>query len=452
MTSEPAQSFGRYRVTGLLGSGGMGVVHRAEDTVLGRPVALKLLSDELSNDHDFRERFGREAALLAKLDSPNVVHIYDFGEVDGTLFMATQLVDGSDLAQLLRTDGPLDLAATLDVVAQLCEGLSSAHEVGVIHRDVKPGNVLVRRRGRRLQAFLCDFGIAATAESEHTRAGGVVGSPAYMAPERHLGARPDIRGDVYSLGCVLWTLLVGRPPYGGSALEVGRRHIEDPLPRLAGDPAVAGRLNQVLGRALAKSTADRHRSVDEFAADLRSLPVPAEPVHLVAAADADESTAVDRTVVSPWAGEVTMFGARTTLLPPASPTTGAVPHPPETTSERPAPVSFSARDTRRIERVIAEVRETTGTSVSVYIGPTSPPPREFALRLHASLDRPRHGVLLMIDPVGRVFEIVTGDDVRRLLPDPYVADVARRMQATFAAGDLTAGLVEGVRDLGRLSG
>ncbi|MEZ0579872.1 DUF5130 family protein [Nocardioides sp. MH1] len=434
------QSYGRYQVTGLLGRGGMGVVHRAEDTVLGRPVALKLLSSALSDDAEFRERFGREAALLAKLDSPNVVHIYDFGEVDGVLFMATQLIEGGDLSEMLRDSGPLDLRQALDVVLQLCEGLGSAHETGVVHRDVKPSNVLVRRRGGRLQAFLCDFGIAATTESEMTRAGGVVGSPAYMAPERHYGARPDISGDIYSMGCVLWALVTGHPPYAGTPLQIARRHVEDPIPRLAGDSSVITDLNRLLGRALAKSAADRHATVDELAADVRALLPYADGSAPLAAASSDDDI-VDATVVSEWAGEVTMFGAHTTIVPPTATA--------ELSAQRPAePVRFTARDHRRIERAIDEVLTSTGTTISVYIGRTAPPPRPYALGLHATLDRAAHAVLLMMDPHARVFEIVTGGDIRGRLPDHYVARVADDMKRAFGAGELTRGLVDGIRALG----
>lgn len=441
MTTPLEASLGRYRIDGELGRGGMGVVHRAEDTVLGRPVALKLLSTRLSHDAEFRDRFSREAALLARLDSPHVVQIYDFGQQDETLYMVTQLIDGGDLSRLLAESGSLEPAEAIGVVLQVCEGLASAHEVGVIHRDVKPSNVLVRRRGGRLTPYLCDFGIAATADAEHTRAGMVVGSPAYMAPERHDGARPDVSGDIYSLGCLLFALLIGNPPFQGTPTQVMRAHLLSPPPRLTGTPPLADGLNAVLATALAKEPGHRYASAGALAAALDAIMVP--PGATVAVSEAvDDTIVTEPTVVSPWAAEVTMFGERTLLTLPAGATA-------ETNAPRP---SFSADDVAAIEGELATATARTGVAFSVYIGQSEPPAYRYAQRLHGTLGNPVRSVLFMIDPFTRVFHLVTGSELRTALTDRFVRTVADGMQAQFRRGAMREGLVDGVHTIARRLG
>ncbi|WP_193612286.1 protein kinase domain-containing protein [Nocardioides lijunqiniae] len=255
------QSIGRYRIDAVLGSGAMGVVYAATDTTLGRVVAMKVMSGALAASPEFRARFRREAEVLARLDSPHVVSIYDHGESDGLPYLITQLVAGGDLGVLLSARGPLPPRLALRVCAQVAEALSAAHAVGVVHRDVKPSNVLLRDPDAAdLHAYLCDFGIAQTDAGDATaltQAGGVAGTWGYLAPERGRGAPATPASDVYALGCVLWAALSGAPPYTGSDVEIALAHERGPVPRLASDSALARGLNRLLARALAKDPARR---------------------------------------------------------------------------------------------------------------------------------------------------------------------------------------------------
>lgn len=205
----PGETFGRYLLERELGQGGMGVVYAAVDTVLGRRVALKIVAPHLARDEEFRTRFAREAATQARLDSAHVVSIYDHGEHDGILYISTQLIDGVDLATLVAQRGALDPAMAVAVTEQLLAGLADAHRADVVHRDVKPANVLVTKEGA---AYLCDFGIATTAGQGLTRTGQVIGSLPWMAPERHYGKEAGPAGDVYSAGCLFWYALTGAAP------------------------------------------------------------------------------------------------------------------------------------------------------------------------------------------------------------------------------------------------
>lgn len=436
MDHTSATSLDRYLIGPELGRGGMGIVYRAEDAVLKRPVALKMLSAQLTHDDDFRSRFGREAALLAQLDSPHVVQIYDYGQQDDTLYMVTQYVEGGDLAQLLKREGPLPPPAAVAVMLQLCDGLSSAHDLGVVHRDVKPSNVLVRRRGDRLSTYLCDFGIAATAESEHTRAGMVVGSPAYMAPERHEGARPDVRGDVYSLGCLFWALLTGSPPYLGTPTQMLYAHLSAAPPQFAGDGPEVRSLNAILCRALAKVADERYPDAAALARDLEHLDPSALPETMQSLTPKDDHP----TVVSPWASDVTMFGEHTAIV-------DALGAPTLFEHRQTAAPAFSKDDIEVIEAEILSAGARSAMNFSVYIGHSEPPPEEYARRLHATLSQPADSVLLMIDPAARVFQIVTGSHLRGLLPDAFVQGIADQMKGRFGQGQMCEGLVQGVRAL-----
>jgi hypothetical protein len=263
--------FGRYRLTRELGRGGMGVVFAAHDTSLDREVALKIIAPQLAADDDFRARFRREALALSRIDSPHVVAVHDHGEHDGSLYLVTQLVAGGDLMQHLRRTGALAPDVAVDLVAQILSGLADAHGAGIVHRDVKPSNVLLRPRDGRLEAVLCDFGIATTTDDHVTRTGALVGSFPYMAPERHQGEPADGAADVYSVGCLLWTLLTGAPPYAGSDVEVALAHLQAPIPQLPPSGAAAAAVNDVLRRAMAKRPADRYRSARAMRHDVVAL-------------------------------------------------------------------------------------------------------------------------------------------------------------------------------------
>lgn len=255
----------RFVVGRQLGFGGMGAVFFATDTRFDRVVALKVMSDRIADASEFRARFRREADVLARLDSPHVTAIYDHGEDDGTLWIATQLVRGGDLGTLLHEQGPLTPRRAVQLCAQVAEALRAAHAVGVLHRDVKPSNVLLRDpEAEPLHAYLCDFGIADTGTERLTVAGGVPGTWSYLAPERAQGSPAAPTTDVYAVGCLLWACLAGQPPYTGSDVDVAIGHLERPVPQVPENAPGLADLNLVLRRALAKSPAERFQDAEEL--------------------------------------------------------------------------------------------------------------------------------------------------------------------------------------------
>jgi YVTN family beta-propeller protein len=252
---------GDFRIEGELGRGGMGVVYRATQLSLGRPVALKVIASGLAGDEGFRERFGRESRLAASLDHPNVIPVYAAGEHDGVLYIAMRYVEGTDLRALIRKESRLDPLRAAGVVAQVASALDAAHERGLVHRDVKPANVLVGARGGGEHVYLTDFGLTKRSASETslTGAGEWVGTLDYVAPEQVRGDVVDGRADIYALGCVLYEMLTGRVPFPReNDLAKLWAHISDDAPsalELAPDspPALAA----VAERAMAKDPADR---------------------------------------------------------------------------------------------------------------------------------------------------------------------------------------------------
>ncbi len=249
----------------------MGVVFRAEEENLGREVALKIIAPQVAHDPEFRDRFIREARAQASLESSHVVAVYAHGEEDGYLYIASQLVADGDLGRMVATAGPPPVVDALDIIEQVASGLTDAHDAGLVHRDIKPGNVLIRIRNGALHAYLADFGIARRFDADQTRAGQVAGTPSYMAPELHRGAAAGIATDVYALGCLLWVTLTGRPPYTGSTeYEVIQGHLTAPVPQLEGDAAMVQATNRVLRLAMAKDPAQRYRSAAALRADLQA--------------------------------------------------------------------------------------------------------------------------------------------------------------------------------------
>lgn len=261
---QPGDTYGKYRIDRLLGRGGMGAVYAATDTLLGRQVALKVVLPSLSDIDDYKARFAREAALLARVRSQHIVQIHEYGEQDEALYLVTELFPDGDLFQWLRTNGPLDPATALGIVARCAEALHDAHSVGVVHRDIKPSNILLWNRDGALIPYLCDFGIASDAEAGVTATGLVVGSFAYMAPERHLGENADYRADIYSLGCLLWAMLTGNAPFEGTDFQVMNAHIHSPVPEFPGEDPLTGEVNEVLQRTMAKNPDDRYPSAAEL--------------------------------------------------------------------------------------------------------------------------------------------------------------------------------------------
>ncbi|HEY2330822.1 MAG TPA: Stk1 family PASTA domain-containing Ser/Thr kinase [Acidimicrobiales bacterium] len=269
-TTEPRLYGGRYELHRRLARGGMADVYLARDTLLDRPVALKVLFAEFATDPTFVERFRREAQSAANLNHPNIVSVYDWGEEDGTYFIVMEYVDGRSLSQILRDEGPLQPDRAADITIDVASALAFAHRHGVVHRDVKPGNVLVSPLG---QVKVADFGIARAVSSREnlTQTGTVMGTATYFSPEQARGEAVDPRSDVYSLGVVLYELLVGSPPFSGdSPVSVAYKHVsEAPVPVRERKPEVPEQLEAVCMRSLAKNPANRYHSADELAADLR---------------------------------------------------------------------------------------------------------------------------------------------------------------------------------------
>ncbi|WP_340537123.1 serine/threonine-protein kinase [Nocardioides sp. GXZ039] len=265
------EDFGAYRITRQLGRGGMGVVFAAEQRGLGRTVALKVLSPEFAEQSDYRARFSREATVLARLDSPHVIQVFDHGEHDGCLFIATQFVGGGDLSHAIRSSGPLPAARAARIAEQVAWALHDSHAAGVIHRDLKPSNVLLREQSAETFAYLCDFGIAQDRAPGLTAPGSVAGTFAYLAPERLRGQPATAAADVYALGCVLWTMVLGKAPYAGSDVEIGMAHLNEPVPELVEDSAVAVATNRILRKALAKDPAQRYADAGAMRTDLQQL-------------------------------------------------------------------------------------------------------------------------------------------------------------------------------------
>jgi len=255
--SRVGTTFGKYQITRLLGRGGGGAVYEARDTGKGRTVALKILADEFSNDATFRTRFQRESQAAAILQEPHVIPIHDWGEIDGSLYIDMRLVQGETLLDLIAK-GPLEPARAVAIIGQVGEALDAAHAEGLIHRDVKPQNIIVTRADF---VYLVDFGIAeAKGNPRLTTAGTRIGTLNYMAPERFKDSVSTPAVDVYSLACVLYEALTGDPPFAGDNLEhLVAAHIASPPPRPSvANPRVPAALDDVVARGMAKHPDDRY--------------------------------------------------------------------------------------------------------------------------------------------------------------------------------------------------
>ena len=270
----PGTTVAGYQVETLIGRGGMGAVYRAREEGLGRKVALKVIAPELAQDERFRERFLRESRIAASLDHPHVIPIYQAGEEDGLLFLAMRYVEGYDLAKLVAEEGALEPRRALELLGQIAEALDAAHEKGLVHRDVKPSNVLIAEAAGREHCYLGDFGLTKRTGSLSgvTAAGEIVGTLEYVAPEQITGDPLDERSDVYSLGCVLYECLTGQAPFPRAtdvALLWAHVH-EEPTPPSKARPDLPKELDTVLARALAKEPGRRYRSAGELIAATRS--------------------------------------------------------------------------------------------------------------------------------------------------------------------------------------
>jgi serine/threonine protein kinase len=259
---------GGYRIVEPLGSGGTSVVYRAEHVRLGRPAALKLLTPGFG-EADFSERFLRESQLAASIDHPSIVPVYDAGDADGVLYIAMACVDGDDLKTLLADEGRLDVRRTLRILGQIGSALDAAHGRGLVHRDVKPANILV---GEGDRAFLSDFGVVKELSGNGTtRTGSFIGTIEYCAPEQIEGGDVDGRADVYALACVLYECLTGEPPFHRpSEVAVLNAHLHTPPPKLSRTaPDLPDALEPVISKALSKSPLDRYATCGELIAAAR---------------------------------------------------------------------------------------------------------------------------------------------------------------------------------------
>ena len=249
----------------------MSVLYRATDVRLGRKVALKVMGENLTGDSEFRERFVDEARNTSAIDHANVVPLYDFGEVDGLLYIAMRLVDGADLATLIK-DGPLSPARTLALLAQVAEALDMLHDRGLVHLDVKPANVLVTTRESSSEhVYLADFGLTRRGATGHrTRSGDFLGSPTYAAPEHLRGEPVDGRTDEYALTCVLFACLTGRPPFQGQVPDVIAGHLTREVPSVTGLVAIPGAIDTVIRKGMAKEPGGRYPDCRSLIAAARS--------------------------------------------------------------------------------------------------------------------------------------------------------------------------------------
>jgi eukaryotic-like serine/threonine-protein kinase len=258
---------GRYRVLRKLGAGGMANVYLAEDQELGRSVAIKMLDERHSQDEQFVERFRREAKNAAGLSHPNIVSIYDRGQAEGTYYIAMEYLEGRTLKELLITRGPTPLTVAIDYARQILAALGFAHRHGIVHRDIKPHNVVVAPDGR---LKVTDFGIARSGTSQMTETGSIIGTAQYLSPEQAKGAPVTPASDIYSVGIVLYEMLTGSVPFtGDTPLEIAMKHLSTtPLPPSEQRPETPHELDLIVLRALAKDPADRYQSADEMDADL----------------------------------------------------------------------------------------------------------------------------------------------------------------------------------------
>ena len=316
---------GRYRILRKLGSGGMANVYLAEDEDLGRRVAIKILNDRYANDEAFTERFRREAKSAAALSHPNIVSIYDRGQAEGRPYIAMEVIEGRSLKELIVNSGPLPIGEAVEYAKQILSALRFAHRHGIIHRDIKPHNILL---GNENRLKVTDFGIARYGPSQMTEVGSIMGTAQYLSPEQARGAPVTASSDLYSAGIVLYEMLTGKTPFTGETpIEIAMKHLNEP-PRPPSElrPEISPELDQIVLRSLAKDPNERYETADEFSADLDRVEagLPVSPETTAAA------TAVLTGMAVTDATQVMAPDARTRVLPPTAAPPGRPPgYPPD---------------------------------------------------------------------------------------------------------------------------
>src|SRR5580700_8498636 len=302
---------GRYRVISRLGSGGMADVYLAQDQLLGREVAVKVLHHHFAEDQEFVERFRREASSAAALSHPNIVAIFDRGEWNGTYYIAMEYVAGRTLKAIVREQGALEPAAAIEIVVQILRAARFAHRRGVIHRDLKPHNVILDEEGR---ARVTDFGIARAGASDMTLTGSIMGTAQYLSPEQAQGLAVSASSDLYSVGVILYELLTGVVPFEGeTAVAIAFKQVSaEPRAPSSVNPAVPAALDAIVLRALAKDPAQRFADADEFIAVLlrerETMPAGRTAAVLAAAAHGPEGM-VGAAQPPPATGVIPLDGA-----------------------------------------------------------------------------------------------------------------------------------------------
>ncbi len=354
------QTFGGYHIIGLVGAGGMGLVYRAEQRILGRMVALKIIRPEIAESGDYRSRFLREARFAAAVDHPNVVSVFDAGEQDGRLYLTMQWIDGLDLGTLLDREQKLAPERVVRIGVQLAEALEAVHDAGLVHRDIKPSNVLVRDIGGRDHAYLTDFGIAKAPATQDslTRTGWVIGTPGYLSPEQIRGDQPSSRSDLYALGCIIFEALTGERPFSGdNDLAVRWAQASGPPPVASSVwPALGARYDAFLARALAVNPQERFQSGVAFAEALQSAHT-GQPGGLTQAPATRDARAQQRSRPAPppsaaseaWpATAASPSGALDPTVPPPArpPLAASAPRSPGAATPATAPVTGPGRGTR----------------------------------------------------------------------------------------------------------
>jgi serine/threonine-protein kinase len=306
--------FGPYHLKRLLGRGGMGEVYEAEHTVKEWTVALKLMTAEFSKDAVFRERMKREARIAGRLQEPHVVPIHDYGEIDGQMYLEMRMIEGTDLDSVLKRFGPLTPPRAVAIILQIASALDAAHAAGVMHRDVKPPNILVTSDDF---AYLVDFGIAsATTDEKLTQLGTAVGTWKYMAPERFSNDEVTYRADIYALACVLYECLIGTPPYrADSATTLVTAHLMDPIPQVSTQRAgIPKGFDAVIARGMAKKPEDRYASAGDFARAANDAMSNPDQDHAEDILRRSRESTLPGTAVAPMPGLPT--GAQSPITPP----------------------------------------------------------------------------------------------------------------------------------------